>query len=299
MPNRREIRTCSRCRRLKLRCDRARPSCQRCTEAVVSCSFRAASSTPPASDGLSTPATETTDGSIPLSGVEEPLPPDDANGHSEGHDEASVVKEPKTVRRRQRAHLSCTRCFRVKVKCDKELPCSRCRLSGWGNRCAYNHRLESNNTLSLATNPQEPVETEHDTERNINSWHAQRRGATHWEELLSHVSILDRSIRGKDRADCSRSLSCRLAVPTSWSAPRKPRTNGRGKTCRLVILCFPATSHSTVWQLPDLLPSKPSAICLGVMAKCVSRILMAIWPSTKRSTPSSMSFPFAAWFKNA
>lgn len=160
MPNR-EIRTCNRCRQLKLRCDRTRPSCQRCTEASVSCSFRIASSTPM---------------------------PDDVAVHVEDHGGASPGKRPRTVRGRQRAHLSCLRCFRLKVKCDKELPCSRCRLTGWAKHCAYNYRVESNST-SPALLPPAPLVTGHDADYLINSWHAHRRGATHWEELLSQVRI--------------------------------------------------------------------------------------------------------------
>ncbi|PTB61722.1 hypothetical protein BBK36DRAFT_1173189 [Trichoderma citrinoviride] len=44
MPNLRQIRTCSRCRLLKIRCDKTKPSCERCNRAKVDCSLR--------SDGL-------------------------------------------------------------------------------------------------------------------------------------------------------------------------------------------------------------------------------------------------------
>ena len=210
MPTRREIRTCTRCRHLKLRCDRTRPSCQRCTEATVSCSFRAVVFTSPTDEELSTPSAETSDGTITRSNIEEPPPPlphYDANLHSGAPGEAGVANGPKVVRRRQRAHLSCTRCFRLKVKCDKELPCSRCRLSGWGNGCAYNHRLE-NNVLSSASHDQASVATEKDAGRSINSWHVQRRGATHWDQLLSHVGV---SVRERDRLEGTERLIAVLA----------------------------------------------------------------------------------------
>ncbi|UKZ72498.1 hypothetical protein TrVFT333_000128 [Trichoderma virens FT-333] len=40
MPNTRQIKACSRCRLLKLRCDKTKPSCERCIRSKASCSLR-------------------------------------------------------------------------------------------------------------------------------------------------------------------------------------------------------------------------------------------------------------------
>lgn len=39
--------------------------------------------------------------------------------------------------RRQRAVLSCNDCRRRKLKCDRELPCNRCKNGGIADTCAY------------------------------------------------------------------------------------------------------------------------------------------------------------------
>lgn len=41
------------------------------------------------------------------------------------------------VRRRHRATLSCERCRRLKVKCDRNLPCSQCQRSKVAESCRY------------------------------------------------------------------------------------------------------------------------------------------------------------------
>ncbi|PTB44841.1 hypothetical protein M441DRAFT_450759 [Trichoderma asperellum CBS 433.97] len=162
----REVRTCSRCRLLKLRCDRLKPSCQRCTRANVTCSLGACSPTDEPSTGLLDLATE----ALPRSDAEASLP---------------SIPESGVVKQRQRAQLSCIRCHRLKVRCDRDLPCSRCRMSGWGKFCEYRYRVE---TASPSLDADAP-KIGPDLDGRIKSWHAQRRGATHWGGLLSALKL--------------------------------------------------------------------------------------------------------------
>ncbi|EHK21810.1 uncharacterized protein TRIVIDRAFT_2412, partial [Trichoderma virens Gv29-8] len=165
----REIRTCNRCRLLKLQCDQSKPSCQRCTRANVSCSLGVC------------PPTQMSDSSLPQPEVELSRP----ERHAHQHQGNSSDKQPSLVRKRQRAQLSCIRCRRLKVKCDKALPCSRCRLSGWGKFCEYHHRAEKAD-LSPDVSPQQTMQEPNSV---IKSWHAQSRSATHWSELLSTLKL--------------------------------------------------------------------------------------------------------------
>lgn len=180
----REVRTCSRCRLLKLRCDRLKPSCQRCTRANVTCSLGACSPTDEPSTGLLDLATE----ALPRSDAEASLPSIpglEHQSHLENKSDVNREQESGVVKQRQRAQLSCIRCHRLKVRCDRDLPCSRCRMSGWGKFCEYRYRVE---TASPSLDADAP-KIGPDLDGRIKSWHAQRRGATHWGGLLSAVSI--------------------------------------------------------------------------------------------------------------
>ncbi|KAH8807558.1 hypothetical protein F5884DRAFT_833292 [Xylogone sp. PMI_703] len=196
MPNTREVKTCHRCRQLKLRCDRTKPSCNRCTGANASCSFATPLSTP-------TSITKITSDNYTLSNIEYLPPPTSADEHSmylERQGDVGAVKEPSIIKRRNRAHLSCIRCYRLKVKCDKGLPCSRCRISGWGEYCAYHHRIESN-TPSSDTHSSQAFIVKEDPGNIATSWHAQRRGATHWSNVLSKLKL---------QAECADIPACHI-----------------------------------------------------------------------------------------
>ncbi|KKP04334.1 hypothetical protein THAR02_03537 [Trichoderma harzianum] len=190
MPNIRQIKACSRCRLLKLRCDKTKPSCGRCIRAGTNCSLRfdnsaqtESASNPPATEG-----TATSNASVRSSSDQSPSPSDRSAPSSD-----TVTTEgdqgSKTVRRRQRAHLSCTRCHRLKVGCDKQLPCSRCRRSGWGRQCTYTHRIENDSSASAsdATPDIGFVVSKEDPRDIYTSWHARRRGTTHWKALVLRI----------------------------------------------------------------------------------------------------------------
>jgi hypothetical protein len=181
----REVRTCSRCRSLKLRCDQSKPSCQRCVRANVTCSLEACLATDDSSTGSSNSVIETPPQSgtepSPLSSIE--LDPQLRLANKE---DETTAQDAGVVKQRQRAQLSCTRCHRLKVRCDRELPCSRCRVSGWGKFCEYRFRTEKANPSSETGTPKKMGQ---DPDGRVKAWLAQRRGATHWDDLISAVSI--------------------------------------------------------------------------------------------------------------
>lgn len=181
----REIRTCSRCRSLKLRCDQSKPSCHRCTRANVACSLEASAATDNSSTGSPNSVIETT----PQSGTE-PSPPSttelERQLRLQNKNDESTVQETSSVKQRQRAQLSCIRCHRLKARCDRDLPCSRCRVSGFGKFCEYRYRTEKANA-PLVTGALKTVGQ--DADSRVKSWLAQRRGATHWDDLISAVSV--------------------------------------------------------------------------------------------------------------
>lgn len=195
MPNIRQIKACSRCRLLKLRCDKTKPSCERCIRAGTNCSLRfdgfaqtESASNPPIAEG-----TATSNASVRSSSDQSPSPSDRSAPSS---DTVTTERDQgsKTVRRRQRAHLSCTRCHRLKVGCDKQLPCSRCRRSGWGRQCTYTHRVENDSSASASDAAPDIgfVESKEDPRDIYTSWHARRRGKTHWKALVLRVSKIRR-----------------------------------------------------------------------------------------------------------
>ncbi|RFU80387.1 n-terminal binuclear zn cluster-containing [Trichoderma arundinaceum] len=109
----------------------------------------------------------------------------------------AIKKGSKVIKRRQRAHLSCTRCHRLKVRCDKELPCSRCRRSGWGHQCTYTHRAENDSSASDAAPDTAFALTVEDPKNIFTSWHTRRRGATHWKALVSRLEASARTLGHK------------------------------------------------------------------------------------------------------
>lgn len=195
-----DLTACNRCARLDVRCDRRQPTCTRCDKANVDCSPQASTASSP-SDSLSENpyrASPTPDSSSPtlhqavtfeatstansLGGT--------TNTNSPAPDSAVKQNQRKAKKSRRRACLSCTRCHRLKVKCDKKEPCSRCRLSGFGRQCEYTHRIESAADVA-ASFPQTPpyVLTEEPVEEAIATWHSRHRGLSHWRNLLSRVRI--------------------------------------------------------------------------------------------------------------
>ncbi|KAL7922883.1 hypothetical protein ACQKWADRAFT_72030 [Trichoderma austrokoningii] len=173
----RKIRTCSRCRSLKLRCDQSKPSCQRCARANAHCSLGACLDT----DGSSIGSSKTVIEASLQSGTEPSTPDLEHQLPVENKSDDVGTQESGIVKQRQRAQLSCIRCHRLKARCDRDLPCSRCRVSGWGKFCEYRYRAEK---ASPPLNKDAP-KTGQEPEGRVKAWLAQRRGASHWEDLIS------------------------------------------------------------------------------------------------------------------
>ncbi|KJK86930.1 hypothetical protein H633G_09204 [Metarhizium anisopliae BRIP 53284] len=150
----RQAKSCTRCRQQKVRCDRVSPRCSRCASSKASCSFSqqpCASVSPPPSTPSASTESQDLFLSLPSSPSlvsEEPhgrrVEPEPAHP-SPGGGSGIQAKRKK----RRRACLSCVRCHRLKIKCDKKEPCTRCRLSGWGRQCEYTHRVEPSGEAAL------------------------------------------------------------------------------------------------------------------------------------------------------
>lgn len=176
--------------------------------------FRADSSTPGAGNGLISPSTSTEDAdfvnraaSLSVSGDPTATGPEEGeggdeegDGDGEGEGAASAAapapapaKPPKVVRKRKRNCLSCLRCHRLKVKCDKELPCGRCKSSGNGRECYYSYNKGPNGgkfpcpTVTPTSNTRSGGDITKSTQA---TWHVSHepRGASHWRDLMTKVS---------------------------------------------------------------------------------------------------------------
>jgi hypothetical protein len=224
MPHMREVKTCDRCRHFKRRCDLLKPACSRCVQAGVRCSFESAGPGPPAGpsssagaataitagianaslspslkyedgadsqNGLISPSTSAEDAdqqrSASISGIAESsaLLPDATSATS-----AAAAAGQRVVRKRKRNCLSCLRCHRLKVKCDKELPCGRCKSSGNGRECYYSYNKGPNGgKFPCPTVPITQPSGSEITKSTQATWHVSHepRGSSHWKELMTKV----------------------------------------------------------------------------------------------------------------
>lgn len=118
-----------------------------------------------------------------------PPPPPPADGSPA--DQAlprSGQHQQRIVRKRKRNCLSCLRCHRLKVKCDKELPCGRCKASGNGRECYYSYNKGPNGGKFPC--PTAPVPSSRDEKKpQMATWQVQHRvrGSSHWRELMIKV----------------------------------------------------------------------------------------------------------------
>lgn len=102
----------------------------------------------------------------------------------------ATTKGKKVVRKRKRNWISCLRCHRLKVKCDKELPCGRCATTGNGRECYYTYNKGPNaGKFPCPTVP--PGRGTEITESTQATWQVshESRGASHWRDLMTKVSL--------------------------------------------------------------------------------------------------------------
>lgn len=155
----RDVQTCTRCRSAKRQCDKLRP-CSRCHKAKAECIYE---------------------------GQTSETPPLESSSRSERvSDTTSTASSPHSViKRRTRACFSCTRCHRLKIKCDRRAPCSRCTRSGYETTCIYTHRLNKSEKSTLPSS----IFAIEDPEFVVATWFLRRRGSGHFRALLDRVRL--------------------------------------------------------------------------------------------------------------
>jgi len=180
----REIRTCDRCRRLKQRCDQLKPTCSRCTHVRAQCSWDGGKR---GFDGDDDPQ-EGASLQVPgATGTGQLTPPDSSDTASH----TSLPADDRPTRKRQRTWLSCDRCHRLKVKCDKQLPCARCTQSRRDHECQYSDRAQDTGLTSVSHGH---MCTHYWTisgkmfREVLRSWKENHGGSSHWRDLESRVS---------------------------------------------------------------------------------------------------------------
>jgi hypothetical protein len=158
----RDIQTCTRCKDSKRRCDKLKPICSRCQRAGQTCLY---------------PETKSKENSIgPKVGLLSPLSSDCSSPLEKESEPGRIVK------RRDRATLSCIRCHRLKVKCDKKQPCcSRCSRLGHGRDCTYTHKAQPPPSGGPF------IVDGDDAETIVSLWFLRKRGSSHWKALLARV----------------------------------------------------------------------------------------------------------------
>ena len=192
MKQAREVATCTRCRLSKRKCDQAKPNCTRCMRGGVQCTYEDQQLRENHPSISNEPETHT---STPATTPPTPV-------------------QLEKVRKRNRACLSCTRCHRLKVKCNQKEPCGRCIRSGVQATCVYTHKKTSAQSSAATESPsQSCVEipfalTGEDPEFVVATWYLRKRGSTHYRAILDRVStsavIVDLSVAPTVRSNTSR-----------------------------------------------------------------------------------------------
>lgn len=111
-------------------------------------------------------------------------------------DEASSSSTSRITRKRKRNCLSCLRCHRLKVRCDKELPCGRCKTSGNSRECYYSYNKGRNNEGKFPS-VSGPMGTRDDEKTISASWQVQHkvRGSSHWRDLMAKVKSRSHTLK--------------------------------------------------------------------------------------------------------
>ena len=215
----RPVHTCRQCRGSKVRCDRASPSCSRCIRLGLKCLYSLAEETPlRGPSGLETPAASSSSASDNI-GTCSPrvtrsptLPPTrTTSSNKEGEldfaapppnsqeGELGAVK-PLLIRlglgpdylrwksptTRNRGTVSCSRCRKLKVRCDRQKPCARCIKFGKENYCSYQQFL--NEKDAKQTTSLESLRTGVPNFVDANRPKGQRNPG-HWSNLVEAVCL--------------------------------------------------------------------------------------------------------------
>ncbi len=193
---------CQRCRRLKTGCDRASPQCARCERARVRCEYFLSPDQPGPPDtqkgsksANATKLLSSAEESLFRGGYDEPSPDDpdfsaalwldELRKHLD-HSSDAVQKLPQP--KRDRAILSCARCRKHKVRCDRRSPCGRCVNVNKQANCTY----PGSNSSTQRANPPENSQTLSTIALNyprpIGDLRFRSRG--HWSTIFHKVNYL-------------------------------------------------------------------------------------------------------------
>lgn len=212
----RPVQACQRCRKYKVGCDRARPSCRRCTKSRSNCMYTVsniaiASKTikntqtqhpQPLSSELTPPDTEPSHKELssrsaspreetPISTEQEgPYPCSSANFKS-----AELIPAKAHIRqpaKRDRAILSCIRCRKHKVRCDRRTPCGRCMKNNKESECIYSEPPG----IDVPAAGEKPYKSLNGIATSFidHRWDTRFRNVTHWTELLREVGTCPEQI---------------------------------------------------------------------------------------------------------
>ncbi|UNI16054.1 hypothetical protein JDV02_002529 [Purpureocillium takamizusanense] len=210
----RPVSACERCRTAKVGCDRVRPSCSRCSRAETLCEYNAPSrqiarypvrgrrndaqqcaqstsqregESPPQTSRNSLTHTSPDHGLDDMSTAGGPRQDDPASS-SDHPPRAMLSPEAQTCPiklKRDRAVLSCVRCRKHKVRCDRKVPCGRCVKARREAQCVYTEPVHA---------PPTPVVWDGGDALNTiatrfvdATWDSQNRNGTHWNNLLQEL----------------------------------------------------------------------------------------------------------------
>lgn len=81
-----------------------------------------------------------------------------------------------STRTRHRSPVSCARCRRLKVRCDRQYPCGRCSGAGKNDECDYSH--------SSKASRQSPAGSSNSGK---SAWHSRFLTRSHWALLVEDV----------------------------------------------------------------------------------------------------------------
>ncbi|EZF63946.1 hypothetical protein H104_03698 [Trichophyton rubrum CBS 289.86] len=208
MARTRAVQTCEACRKAKVRCDRGKPQCSRCSKTSRECSYHieepglSHESSSASYTALSDPASpnqgnpwrvdRNSAASSSASDVSEPLDSTEAlNGHEPPCNGLYSLTEagPQhwVSRRRKRNTISCVRCRRMKVRCDRRLPCGRCSKINRGDECVYAKPERTADDDGLLSRPSSDIPQAPVTHR---IWRSKFRTPAHWAPLIQDMESL-------------------------------------------------------------------------------------------------------------
>ncbi|KAL2835831.1 hypothetical protein BJY01DRAFT_252337 [Aspergillus pseudoustus] len=173
---RRQIRACERCRALKVRCDTQRPTCGRCSKTGAGCAFPP-EAVPQEEDAMTGDAGQEL--AFNVLALSPPRQDDDdafpftcpaAFGPSQ------CVQCP--TQKRVRIPISCARCRRLKVRCDRSHPCSRCIRAK--SACTYSRKEGTPHSS-------ETSDVQFDPATRIAQWNEKFRSDAHWIRLAFEI----------------------------------------------------------------------------------------------------------------